>query len=119
MGFLDKVKSTVEQTTKAAQGKIDDVQSKRKSDQLLRELGGWCYASRTAASTSPEAEANITRLVAELRAHEAEHGPLNVGPQAAGDDGAPAAEGGSAPAPPRPAAPEGGTSAGDVTRDET
>jgi hypothetical protein len=115
MGFLDKVKSTVEQTTKAAQGKIDDVQSKRKSDQLLRELGGWCYASRTAAS--PEAEANIARLVAELQAHEAEHGPLNAGAPAADDDGSSTPDGGATAAPPGPAA-AGGTPSGDFTLDE-
>jgi hypothetical protein len=76
MGFLDKVKSTVEQTTKAAQGKLDDVQSKKRADQLLRDLGAWYYASRTGAP--PEAGANIERLIGELQAHEAEHGPINV-----------------------------------------
>ena len=73
MGFLDRVKATVEQTTKTAQDKYDEAQAKRRADALFRELGAWYYASRK--ETAPDASEHVERLVAELEAHEAEHGP--------------------------------------------
>ena len=76
MGFLDKVKSTVEKTTKTAQSKLDDVQAKKRADHLVRELGAAYYAARQAGGT--EADAEVERIVAELQAHEAEHGAVSA-----------------------------------------
>jgi hypothetical protein len=52
MGLMDKVKQQAEQAlTKAQQGvaqgqaKLDEVQSKRQGDQLLRDLGAAFYAA--------------------------------------------------------------------------
>jgi hypothetical protein len=74
MGFLDKAKQTLQEGAKAAQDKLDDATAKRKADGLLRELGAWTYAKHKGGYG--EAEANIERVLGELAAHEAEHGPL-------------------------------------------
>ena len=115
MGFLDKVKSQAEQVAKQGQDKINEVQAKRASDALLRDLGAWYYASRTGRDEGRGAE-QIERLVGELEAHEAEHGPLGAHDDAGGTDAsappvpppptAPAASA-DAPPPPPPSAPPG------------
>lgn len=74
MGFLDKAK---EQATKVAhkaqegvkvgQDKLEDAQTKRKVDGLMRDLGEIVYAQRTGTG-SGEADADIDRLVGEIRA---------------------------------------------------
>ena len=74
MGFLDKAKETLSEATKAAQEGVADMTAKRKADALLRELGAWTYAKQKGGY--PEADANIERVIGELRAHEAEHGEL-------------------------------------------
>lgn len=74
MGFLDKVKDTAKQVgdkaqqgVKAGQEKLDDAKTKKKIESLKEELGGVVYQQRTgAASGDPEAE--ITRLVGEIKA---------------------------------------------------
>lgn len=76
MGFLDKVKATAEQTLKQGQEKVDEVQAKRKADSLLRDLGAWYYAVQTDRDKG-QGEGELARLTAELKAHEAEHGPLD------------------------------------------
>jgi hypothetical protein len=76
MGFLDKVKAQAEQTLKQGQEKIDEVQAKKKADGLLRDLGAWYYASHTGRDDG-KGEGELARLIAELKAHEAEHGPLD------------------------------------------
>ncbi|MCU1452983.1 MAG: hypothetical protein JWN46_1129 [Acidimicrobiales bacterium] len=92
MGFLDKVKSQVEQVAKQGQEKLDDLQAKKKAEGLLRDLGAWYYAVQTGRDEG-KGTAELDRIVADLRAHEAEHGPLG----ARDDDAAPAA---NAPTPP-------------------
>ena len=47
MGFLDKAKENLEKVAKQGQDKIDEVQSKKKADGLLRDLGAWTYAVTT------------------------------------------------------------------------
>ena len=81
MALFDKVKEQASQLAqkaqeagKAGQAKIEDVQSKRKSDAMLRDLGAALYAQRT--GTAPENGAEIDRLVGEITAFEAEHGPV-------------------------------------------
>jgi hypothetical protein len=84
MGLMDKVKSQATQLAEkaqqagaAGQAKLADLQSKRKADALLLELGGIVYQERTgrgdAAGTARSAE-----LVDLLQKHEAEHGAVTV-----------------------------------------
>jgi hypothetical protein len=97
MGFLDKAKQTLQEGAKAAQEKLDDATAKRKADGLLRELGAWTYAKHKGGFA--DADANIERLLGELAAHEAEHGPLGAAkPDEAAESAAP-------PPPPAPAEP--------------
>lgn len=78
MGFLDKVKSQAEQVAKQGQEKLGEVQAKRSADALLKDLGAWTYAVHTGRDHGHGA-AQVDRLIAELQAHEAEHGPIEVG----------------------------------------
>jgi len=75
MGFLDKAKEQAEKLAKQGQGKLDEVQSRKKADGLLRDLGAWYYAAQTDRDHG-QGTVEMDRIVAELRAHEAEHGPL-------------------------------------------
>ncbi len=84
MGFLDKVKETATTATAAAKdaaaqgkGKLDDMQAKKRADAMLRDLGALSYGSVTSRE-SPTSEADATRLVEALQAHETEHGTLNL-----------------------------------------
>jgi hypothetical protein len=89
MGLLDKVKA---QATAAAdmakdaaqkgQAKLDEVQSKKGADGILRDLGAAFYATKTGRAT-PTTDADIDRLVAALQAHESEHGALTLAPETA------------------------------------
>src|SRR5688572_16937511 len=98
MGFLDKAQAKVSEVAKAAQDGIEDQQAKRKADGLLRELGAWTYAKHKGGFE--EADENITRLYAELAAHEAQHGELGKK-----EEPPPPPVPGAAPPPPPPAAP--------------
>lgn len=100
MGFLDKLQQTAKETLDKGKEKLEDVQAERAADKLLRDLGAWYYASRTGRDGG-EAAANIERLVGELQAHEAEHGPLGGDK----DEAAGAPEAPAAPAPPAAGAP--------------
>lgn len=71
MGFLDKVQQAIDK----GQDKIGDLQAKRSSDQLLRDLGAWYYAERTGRDGGDGA-GHVERLVGELQAFEAANGPL-------------------------------------------
>jgi hypothetical protein len=115
MGFLDKVKSQAEQIAKQGQEKIDDQKAKRQAEQLLRSLGAWYYAVRTDRDEG-KGEAEMARIVGELKEHEAEHGPLggkdDEEPETPDEPGTPAPEPAPAPAPsptipPPPAGPPG------------
>ncbi len=118
MGFLDKAKENLEKVAKQGQDKLDEVQSKKKADGLLRDLGAWTYATSTGRD-SGKGPAEVQRITAELQAHEAEHGALggdkpaegDAGPGDGADAGAAAPATGSeqphAPAPMMPPAPAG------------
>ena len=98
MGFLDKAKENLEKVAKQGQDKLDEVQSKKKADGMLRDLGAWTYAMSTGRDKG-QGPTEVQRITAELQAHEAEHGPLG------GDDADPAgAAPAAAPPPPPPAA---------------
>jgi hypothetical protein len=73
MGFFDKVKEQADKAKVQAkdlkgrvEDKVDDVQGKRKADDLLDDLGRFLYAERTSRPLDG-AEAEIARLVGELR----------------------------------------------------
>src|ERR1700722_8181737 len=94
MALFDKVKEQASQLAqkaqeagKAGQAKIEDAQAKRKSDAMLRDLGAALYAQKT---TGADNSAEIDRIVSELTAFEAEHGPV-----AADDRGDPTGGGGA------------------------
>ena len=93
MGFLDKVKASAEQAIAQGQGKLDEVQAKKKADGLLKDLGSGHYAIETGRDEG-EGPDHIARITGELQAHEAANGQIPVGP---------AAE--PPPAPPMPPAP--------------
>jgi hypothetical protein len=104
MGLLDKAKDRVAQATELAkdaaqkgQAKLDEVQSKKGADGILRDLGAAYYATKTGRST-PSTDADIERLVAALQAHESTHGALTLAPET------PAAAPTAAPTPPPTAA---------------
>jgi hypothetical protein len=73
MGFFDKVKEQADKAKVQAkdlkgrvEDKVEDVQGKRKADDLLDDLGRFLYAERTSRPLDG-AEAEIARLVGELR----------------------------------------------------
>ena len=75
MGFLDKVKEQaahlkdsdkVKEVAGKVKDKVEDVQARRKANDLLADLGRLLYAQKT-ERTNPTADTEIERLVAELR----------------------------------------------------
>lgn len=92
MGLLDRMKEQAATATATAtarakdaaqkgQAKLDAIQAARAADQLLRNLGAAIYAERTGRA-GPDAEDSVERTLEALRAHEAEHGPIDLGPKA-------------------------------------
>jgi hypothetical protein len=88
MGFLDKAKQQATQLAqkaqegvKTGQAKLDQAQTKKKEDALLRDLGAVFYAEKTGKATG-ETAAEIERLLSELRTHEAEVGSVSTAPTA-------------------------------------
>ncbi|HUY07635.1 MAG TPA: hypothetical protein VMU99_10280 [Acidimicrobiales bacterium] len=84
MPLFDKVKAQATQLAqkaqeagKAGQSKLEDVQARRRADGLLRDLGAATYAEQSGRATD-DTHAEIERLMGELSAHEAEHGPLGA-----------------------------------------
>ena len=89
MGLLDKVKAQATAATAAAkdaaqkgQAKLDEVQSKKGADGMLRDLGAAFYATKTGRAT-PSTDSDIDRLVGALQTHESEHGALTLAPESA------------------------------------
>jgi hypothetical protein len=89
MALMDKMKqqatqlaAKAQEATKAGQAKVEDFQSKRKSDDLLREIGAIVYADKTGKGGDP---AKIEELVSQIAALEAEGATASAAP------GAPAA----------------------------
>ena len=86
MGLMDKVKAQAtvlaqktQETARDSKVKFDQAQAKRRGDVMLRNLGAAVYAQRTARAT-PGTQAEIDKLVADIKAHEAEHG-INLAPE--------------------------------------
>jgi hypothetical protein len=83
MALIDKVKAQATQLAqkaqeagKAGQAKLEDVQARRRADGLLRELGAVFYAQRS-GTAAPDNASEAERLVGELKAYEAQYGPLS------------------------------------------
>ena len=68
--FFDKAKEKAQQIAGQVKDKVEDVQDRRKADDLLDDLGRIVYRQRT-AEHAPEDEARIAELVAQLQALEA------------------------------------------------
>lgn len=88
MGLLDKVKEQAATATAAAkdaaqkgQAKVEELQAKRASDSLLRDLGAAVY-SQHAGHGTPQSQEEVDRLITALREHEAANGPIDLGPEA-------------------------------------
>jgi hypothetical protein len=71
VGFLDKAKDKAGQLVDPIREKVDDRKDRRKADDLLDDLGRVAYRQRTDRSR-PDDEAEISRLIVELQALEAE-----------------------------------------------
>lgn len=105
MGFMDKVKeagtslaTSVNDTVSKGQQQVDQGQSKKQADALLRDLGALVYArdtERDHAST----EAEVARVTGALQAHEAQGGAIDLAVRVGV---APAPPPGSPDAPPSP-----------------
>jgi hypothetical protein len=86
MGLMDKVKAQAtvlaqkgQETARESKVKFDQAQAKRRADIMLRNLGAAVYAERTGRGT-PDTQADIDRLVIDIKAHEAEHG-ISLAPE--------------------------------------
>ena len=84
MGLLDKAKEQAtkladkaQEAGKAGQEKLKDVQAQRRADGLLRDLGASVWAQRA------DDEAMVRE---QLKAHEAEHGPIDTALEDGGAD---------------------------------
>jgi len=71
MGLLDKVKDQAKDLKEKVGDKVEDVQAKRKADDLLEDLGRYSYAERTGRPIT-DAGPEVDRLVAELKSLENE-----------------------------------------------
>ncbi|MGH9110505.1 MAG: hypothetical protein ACRDY3_13790 [Acidimicrobiales bacterium] len=60
------------------QAKLDALQASRAADGLLRDLGAAIFAERSGRS-GPGTETRIEHTLDALRAHESEHGPIDLG----------------------------------------
>ena len=84
MGIMDKVKSQAtqladkaQQVGQTGQAKIAEMQSKKKADGLLLELGGLIYCEQMGRAVAG-GESRAEEIMTELKAYEAEHGPVKV-----------------------------------------
>ena len=123
MGFLDKVKeqantlaSSVNDTVAKGQQSMDQSQSRRHADGLLRDLGALVYARDTGRGVD-STDDDIARVTSDLQAHEAQGGAVDLSqhtnpPPPGQVPDAPPPPGGAAPAPgtaPTPPAPPAGS----------
>jgi hypothetical protein len=111
MGLMDKVKAQAtvlaqktQETAREGKAKFDQVQATRRADAMLRNLGALVYADRTGRGT-PDSQAQIDRLIADISAHEAANG-INLSaeptdPQTGGPGGGPPQSGPAGGVPPQ------------------
>ena len=110
MGLMDKVKAQAtvlaqktQETAREGKAKFDQVQATRHADAMLRNLGALVYADRTGRGT-PDSQAQIDRLIADISAHEAANG-INLSPEPTDPPGSPGA---GQPGSPGTGQPQGG-----------
>lgn len=65
--FLDKAKEKAQQLAHQVKDKVDDVQDRRKADDLLDDIGRIVYRQHTDGS-QPDDAAQIEAIVAQLKA---------------------------------------------------
>lgn len=99
MSFLDKAKEKATHLAAQAKEKVDDIQDKRKADDLLDDIGRIIYQQRTTGSVNPDDDAKIDEIVEQLKALEAA-GTVVIQPAAS-----------TLPPPSSPAAPPAGDAA--------
>lgn len=84
MGLLDRAKEQaihlkdrekVREVADKVRGKVEDIQTKRRADALLEDLGRLVYAEHT-GRVNASAETEMNRLVAELRILEDDGVPI-------------------------------------------
>lgn len=78
MSFMDKIKDTatkaaegVQKAAESGQEKLEEAKLKKKIGDLKEELGGIVFAQRT-GTAGENAEAELTRIVGEIQAAEAQ-----------------------------------------------
>lgn len=112
MGLMDnlkqsanKVASSVNETVSKGQQSMDQSASRKHSDALLRDLGALVYARDSGRGTATT-DGDIERITADLRAHEAQGGLIDLAPKAvpAADAAPPPPGAGAVPPPPGAAA---------------
>jgi hypothetical protein len=86
MGLMDKVKAQATQLAekaqeagKVGQQKIGNLQVKKQADTLLRELGAHHFAKAKGRGDA-QTDTKIAGVMAQLDAHEAEHGQIDLTP---------------------------------------
>ena len=86
MGLMDKVKAQATQLAekaqeagKAGQAKLGTLQTKKQADTLLRELGAHHFA-KAKGRGDDQTDTKIAGVMAQLDAHEAEHGQIDLTP---------------------------------------
>jgi|CZKW01.1.fsa_nt_gi hypothetical protein len=103
MGLMDKVTAQATQlaqktqeTARDSKAKFDQAQANWRADAMLRNLGAVAYAERTGRG-SPDARAQIDKLVHDISAHKTQHGislasqPADQAGQETGADAEPGA----------------------------
>jgi hypothetical protein len=73
MGLMDKVKAQASELASQGKAKYGEVQATRRANVLLRNLGAVVYADRTGRG-SGDTEAQIEKLITEIKAHESANG---------------------------------------------
>ena len=101
--FLDKAKAQAQKLAATAKEKADDYKDKKKADDLLDDLGRILYRQRTERGDDGD-DAEITRIVGELQALEAEGAPV-LGPKEKEPEATDAATDAAVDAPPPPPPP--------------
>jgi hypothetical protein len=86
MGLMDKVKAQATQLAekaqeagKVGQAKIGNLQTKKAADTLLRDLGAHHFA-KARGRGDDQTDTKIAGVMAQLDAHEAEHGQIDLTP---------------------------------------
>ena len=110
MGFLDKVKAQAtvladkaQTGVQQGQTKLQEMQSGKQADHLLRDLGAYVFLSERGRN-QPDSEAKVAGLMAQLDALEAAGTPVTITAEPAPPPPGGAVPQSGAPAPP-PAAP--------------